>query len=576
MGYPPVVVVESGGVPRTQVAEGVSAPAFTVATSGARAITLADGHPPIALFNPDGTPYTGVRYSEVAQELFARYAVQPEPALGVRVDALLTGLIDAGIAAKLDAFYIFPLHTSQAAYLNILADAYNLTVAGGAPTFTPYQGVIGDGATDRLGTGFNPATAVSPKYTRDLNSMFVYSRSDMPNMASGTAATSFEFGNTTARLGRQAADTGGHSWRPQCATTLTAAGDFVGMTVAVRTGASAHKLFNDGVQIATGTDASAALTSAAFEILRGSSFGGNEISIAGFGGALSDPEVVILTTLVNTFMDAVAPRLELVSSTTLPDGASNSTPGKGFTCTHFDSFADGTWVMGNHGKAISTDPGQASSFVFLTSAFTAIDHEVLFSSVSAEPPASLQGVAVVKTDDTVWGVSTTSDGLVHVTRAGAFIEKITLADLATLGFPGAANGAAWQESTGWVAIGSAGNNAVVRFVDPANKTVAQRTITLRENPDALKIVGNWLCYTAGENGPAGRIRFYNLANDTEERAPLFTDKRLRAIEGVHPFGAPTTGTFVYASNDPWYHAVPPTLLNQVIGFNVQMGLRRSL
>jgi hypothetical protein len=59
MGYPPVVVVESGGVPRTQVAEGVSAPAFTVVTSGARPITLADGHPPIALFNEDGSPYTG-------------------------------------------------------------------------------------------------------------------------------------------------------------------------------------------------------------------------------------------------------------------------------------------------------------------------------------------------------------------------------------------------------------------------------------------------------------------------------------------------------------------------------------
>jgi lysophospholipase L1-like esterase len=58
MGYPPVVVVESGGVPRTQVAEGGSAPAYTVVESGARPITLADNAPPIALFNEDGTPYT--------------------------------------------------------------------------------------------------------------------------------------------------------------------------------------------------------------------------------------------------------------------------------------------------------------------------------------------------------------------------------------------------------------------------------------------------------------------------------------------------------------------------------------
>lgn len=60
MGYPPVVMVSSGGVPRTQVAEGVSAPAFTVVESGARPITLADNSPSIALFNEDGTPYAGV------------------------------------------------------------------------------------------------------------------------------------------------------------------------------------------------------------------------------------------------------------------------------------------------------------------------------------------------------------------------------------------------------------------------------------------------------------------------------------------------------------------------------------
>jgi hypothetical protein len=72
MGYPPVVVVESGGVPRTQVAEGVSAPAFTVVDSGARPITLADNAPPIALFNPDGSPYSSfsVRTVRASDDMF--------------------------------------------------------------------------------------------------------------------------------------------------------------------------------------------------------------------------------------------------------------------------------------------------------------------------------------------------------------------------------------------------------------------------------------------------------------------------------------------------------------------------
>lgn len=59
MKFAPVVVVESGGVPFTQVAEGKNAPTFTVVESGAFAITLTDRGPPIALFNPDGTRYDG-------------------------------------------------------------------------------------------------------------------------------------------------------------------------------------------------------------------------------------------------------------------------------------------------------------------------------------------------------------------------------------------------------------------------------------------------------------------------------------------------------------------------------------
>lgn len=73
MSHPPVVVVESGGVPRTQVAEGGSAPAFTVVESGARPITLADNSPPIALFNPDGTPYTGGGVPSISQTPFSLY-----------------------------------------------------------------------------------------------------------------------------------------------------------------------------------------------------------------------------------------------------------------------------------------------------------------------------------------------------------------------------------------------------------------------------------------------------------------------------------------------------------------------
>jgi hypothetical protein len=78
MGHPPVVVVESGGVPRTQVdIDTGSAPPFTVVESGARPITLAENAPPIALLDGDGSPFAGYGYAFVidyAGRYFVDYA----------------------------------------------------------------------------------------------------------------------------------------------------------------------------------------------------------------------------------------------------------------------------------------------------------------------------------------------------------------------------------------------------------------------------------------------------------------------------------------------------------------------
>ena len=90
MGYPPVVVVESGGVPRTQVEEGGSAPAFTVVDSGARPITLTDNAPPIALFNPDGSHYAAWTPAALGASLLDMWDAEEAASLtlsGASVDA---------------------------------------------------------------------------------------------------------------------------------------------------------------------------------------------------------------------------------------------------------------------------------------------------------------------------------------------------------------------------------------------------------------------------------------------------------------------------------------------------------
>jgi len=59
MAYPPVVIVASGGKPRTRVtvASGIKAPVRTVAASGAPPITLTTNAPPVILYDAAGVEY---------------------------------------------------------------------------------------------------------------------------------------------------------------------------------------------------------------------------------------------------------------------------------------------------------------------------------------------------------------------------------------------------------------------------------------------------------------------------------------------------------------------------------------
>lgn len=166
MGYPPVVVVESGGVPRTQVAEGVSAPAFTVVESGARPITLADNAPPIALFNEDGTPYTGggVSTDPDAEALFAVWDGLGQPADEAR-QATVTATIQAIKAAvgwsHVRMLQVYRAHGNLAA----LVDWKTLVSAEliGAPAFTIDRGYAGNGTDAKVNTKYNGGADALPQ-----------------------------------------------------------------------------------------------------------------------------------------------------------------------------------------------------------------------------------------------------------------------------------------------------------------------------------------------------------------------------------------------------------------------------
>lgn len=297
MGHPPVVVVESGGVPRTQVAEGGSAPAATVADVG-RPITLTDNAPPIMLYDESGAPWSA--YSDEAEALFARFTTPPTVARKLLIDNFIVSLKTAGVWSKLDALHVTAAADSQAARQNWVQDAYNLT-AFSSPVFTVDRGFTPDGSASYLDSGFNPTTAVAPKFTLNDAHFGAWHLTDLAN----AGATSFDNGNATSRLANLA--TLQTQPRPNNAITAGITEDYAKHKGWTRSAAGVWEYYNSGVDAGGGTDASTALTSFAFGLGRtaGAAFGLNQCALQHWGGNLTAGEVLALYNAANTYMQAV-------------------------------------------------------------------------------------------------------------------------------------------------------------------------------------------------------------------------------------------------------------------------------
>lgn len=89
---------------------------------------------------------------------------------------LICGMVTDGTFALLDALYIFATDTTAHASLNLISTNYTL-IPHGTLTFTANTGWAGDGSTGYADTQFNPATAVSSKYSLNSGSLGLYDRS---------------------------------------------------------------------------------------------------------------------------------------------------------------------------------------------------------------------------------------------------------------------------------------------------------------------------------------------------------------------------------------------------------------
>jgi hypothetical protein len=213
-----------------------------------------------------------------SQALFARMQTQPLGWHARLIDRLIARRIASGSHARTDALHVMAMQDAQAASLNWVADAYNLTL-GGSPTFAAYRGYTPNGSSTYLDTGFNPTTAVSPKFVQDSAHMFAWHLTAVD--------ASFDVGNTTSRITKPG--TANVFTRPNNSSNMSASGSYTTHKGWVRTAAAAASIYISGTSAGSTTTASAALTNYNFGYGRTSAteFGASQIAIAHFGSQLT-------------------------------------------------------------------------------------------------------------------------------------------------------------------------------------------------------------------------------------------------------------------------------------------------
>jgi hypothetical protein len=257
---------------------------------------------PIDTAGNPGTPRIAHSYrGTIADALFARMSVQPNAVRKNEYRTLLARLDEASILTKLDALYLLGAHDEQAAYLNLVQAAYDLSETG-TGTFTANRGWQGDGSTGYLDSGFNPATA-GGLYAQDDAHMGVWVRTEQQSAAAA-------IGNTRAFIRpRNTSDQMATRGNQSAAADVTAMASSVGHSMWSRIDATQYRRYRDGVSAGLLSVASDTLSSLPLYI-GGSNLTADEhypgqIFAVHWGASLSSGEAAKLHEIILAYAVAV-------------------------------------------------------------------------------------------------------------------------------------------------------------------------------------------------------------------------------------------------------------------------------
>jgi hypothetical protein len=236
------------------------------------------------------------------QAVISAFSTQAPSVREALIDTCVRALVDAGVWAKLDVFYMLAAHHEQAGRVNWKAPStFVLTPSTVAPTFTTDRGFTGNGTSTYLRTGYNPTTA---SLGIALNSAHagVFVRTN-------SASNNYDIGSDNSRLrirGRNGTNAAAGLGTGTATAMTTGATNNPRHIMVIRRDSANQLLFNNGVLNQTGVTASNTLTTT-IDILRDATtaFSDRQVACAHVGPALSDAEALALYTAIAAYMSAV-------------------------------------------------------------------------------------------------------------------------------------------------------------------------------------------------------------------------------------------------------------------------------
>lgn len=271
----------------------------------------------------------------------------------------------------------------------------------------------------------------------------------------------------------------------------------------------------------------------------------------------------------STFLSAN--RLPRSTSTTLPNGGTGSTSGKGFTCTGIVlDTTDGTWWAGNYGIPAVANVGSvnfAASIIHLSADFSTILSQITLGSLGITQDTTHtgpQGVTIDTSNNTIWFACPEVNILYNVSKTGTLINSLANVITAVGGF--GVNGLTYDPGADQLVVMLSGNSPqnlswINKTTGAVIKTVAVTSGLL--GSDHLFIDPNDPGYIYADAGLDATSTFSTVLKVKVSDGSIAAHLSLvncDAIEGIYL----SNGT-LYVMNDAFFHDAE---LNQVLTYTV--------